>query len=135
MTSHFAGSPNIAPGVVAAGNTVVVEEVPHRRVLSRVDLVVTDAGHGTVLSSLAAGVPLLCMPMGRDQHDVSARVAAVGAGVVLDIDAPEAVILAAARRVLDGAMFHDAARDIAQAIAREPGVGGALRVVDRVAGR
>jgi UDP:flavonoid glycosyltransferase YjiC (YdhE family) len=128
--------PSLDPAeIVAADNTIVVGRVPHRRVLTRVDLVVTHAGHGTVLSSLTGGVPLLCLPMGRDQHDVSARVAAVGAGVVLDIDSPGALILGAARRVIDDDSFHDSARDMARAIAAEPGVAGALRVIDRVAAR
>ena len=99
------------------------------------DLVVTHAGHGTVLSSLSAGVPLVCMPMGRDQHDVSARVAAVGAGLVLDVNAPAEVILGTARRVLDDDTFRRAARDIARAMARDSGVDGAVAVVDRIAGR
>jgi len=29
--------------------------------------VITHAGHGSVLKALAAGVPLVCMPLGRDQ--------------------------------------------------------------------
>jgi UDP:flavonoid glycosyltransferase YjiC (YdhE family) len=128
--------PSLDPGeVVAADNTIVVTSLPHRRILDRVDLVVTHAGHGTVLSSLSGGVPLVCMPMGRDQHDVSARVAAVGAGVVLDADAPQELILGAARRVLNEDAFHTVARAIAHSIAREPGVAGALEVVDGIAGR
>ena len=30
--------------------------------------VVTHAGHGTVIKSLAAGVPVVAMPLGRDQR-------------------------------------------------------------------
>ena len=125
--------PALDPGeVIAANNTTVVAHISHRSVLDRVDLVVTHAGHGTVLSSLTAGVPLVCMPMGRDQHDVAARVAAIGAGVVLNIDAPGAEILRAARRVLDDDTFATAARAIAQTIAREQGIDGALTIIDGV---
>jgi UDP:flavonoid glycosyltransferase YjiC (YdhE family) len=49
----------------------VVEHLSHGDILDRVDLVLNHAGHGTVLSSLTAGVPLVCMPMGRDQHDIA----------------------------------------------------------------
>ena len=38
---------------------------------------------GTVTRALAAGVPLVCMPMGRDQPDVAARVIHAGAGLRL----------------------------------------------------
>jgi UDP:flavonoid glycosyltransferase YjiC (YdhE family) len=126
--------PALGPGeVVAADNTTVIGQIRHSRVLDRVDLVVTHAGHGTVVSSLSAGVPLVCMPMGRDQHDVSARVAAVGAGVVLDANAPQGHILRAARRVLDDETFVTAARAMAQAIANEPGIDGALAIIDGIA--
>jgi UDP:flavonoid glycosyltransferase YjiC (YdhE family) len=119
--------------VVAADNTTVIAQIPHSSVLHRVDLVVTHAGHGTALSSLSAGVPLVCMPMGRDQHDVAARVEAVGCGVVLDISTPPEYILRAARRVLSDDAFATAARAIAQAIASEPGIHGALTVIDDIA--
>jgi UDP:flavonoid glycosyltransferase YjiC (YdhE family) len=118
---------------VGAANTTVVAQIPHSKILDRVDLVVTHAGHGTVLSSLSAGVPLMCMPMGRDQHDVSERVAAVGCGVVLDANAPQDQILRAARGVLADEKFVTAARAMAQAIASEPGIDAALAVIDGIA--
>jgi UDP:flavonoid glycosyltransferase YjiC (YdhE family) len=125
--------PALEPGELApADNTTVVEHLPHSGILHRVDVVVTHAGHGTVLSSLTAGVPLVCMPMGRDQHEIAARVAAIGAGVVLDCDASGADILRAVRQVLDESTFVAAARKMAQSIADDQGVDGALAVIDSV---
>ena len=43
-------------------------------------LVVTHGGHGTVMNALRHGVPLLCMPMGRDQHFNAAQVERLEAG-------------------------------------------------------
>jgi UDP:flavonoid glycosyltransferase YjiC (YdhE family) len=43
-------------------NAIVVEHVPHHEVLPRTALTVTHAGHGTVITSLAHGVPLVCLP-------------------------------------------------------------------------
>jgi UDP:flavonoid glycosyltransferase YjiC (YdhE family) len=55
-------------------------------------VVVTHAGHSTACYALAMGVPLVCMPMGRDQFMVADRVATVGAGVVVAQEAaPEAI--------------------------------------------
>jgi MGT family glycosyltransferase len=53
--------------VPAPANVRVVRAAPHRAVLPEAAAVVTHAGHGTVLKALAAGVPLVCVPMGRDQ--------------------------------------------------------------------
>jgi MGT family glycosyltransferase len=58
--------------------------VPHDEVLAKAALVVSHAGMGTVMASLAHGVPLVCLPMGRDQNDVAARVVHAGAGLRLD---------------------------------------------------
>ena len=41
---------------------------------------ITHAGHGSVVRALAHGVPLVCVPMGRDQNDMAARVVYHGLG-------------------------------------------------------
>ena len=56
---------------------------PHREVLRHAAAVLTHAGHGTVIKSLAAGVPVVAMPLGRDQLDNAARVEHHGAGLRL----------------------------------------------------
>src|SRR5690606_8028370 len=53
----------------------VVESVSHAAVLPRAPAVGTHAGNGTVMRAWAAGVPLVCLPMGRDQNDNAAKVA------------------------------------------------------------
>ena len=62
------------------GNVHAVETAPHGAVLPHVDLVVTHGGHGTVVRSLAAGVPVLVLPISRDQPDNAARVLHHGVG-------------------------------------------------------
>ena len=54
---------------------------PTRQVLREAAAVVTHGGHGTVIKTLAAGVPMVVMPLGRDQLDNAARVAHHGAGL------------------------------------------------------
>ena len=44
---------------------------------------ISHCGHGTTIKSLAAGVPMICVPMGRDQDATAACVAKQGAGIVL----------------------------------------------------
>ena len=74
--------PAIDPGGFdPPANVAVRSFVPHADVIPQSDLVITHAGHGTVIRSLAAGSPLLCIPLGRDQFDVAARVVWRGAGV------------------------------------------------------
>src|SRR5262249_53517049 len=48
-------------------NVAIVQHAPHREVLWEAGLVITHGGHGTVMKALAAGVPMVMMPHGRDQ--------------------------------------------------------------------
>ncbi len=89
------------------------------RALPYADAVVTHAGHGTVIAALAHGLPLVCLPMGRDQHDNAARVAWHGAGLRLSCRSSPARIAAAVRTVLDNAAYREAAQRIAKAIIDE----------------
>ena len=97
----------------------VVASAPHVEVLREAAAVVTHCGHGTTIKALAAGVPLVCLPMGRDQLDVAARVEHRGAGIRLDAFAEPQAISEAVRDVLDEPRFREAAGRIADAIAEE----------------
>ncbi len=100
-------------------NVTLVESAPHSLVMSRAAAVVTHAGHGTVIKSLASGVPLLCMPVGRDQPDTAARVVASGAGLRLRPGAGPRAISSSLSRILSEASFREAAGRMAAAIAAD----------------
>jgi UDP:flavonoid glycosyltransferase YjiC (YdhE family) len=108
-----------ADALDAPPNVTVVASAPHREVLAHAAAVVTHAGHGTVIKALAHGVPVVALPMGRDQLDVAARLVAAGAGLRLRPRARPAAIAQAVRRVLDEPAFARAARRLAEAIARD----------------
>jgi len=82
-------------------------------------VVVTHAGHGTTLKALASGVPMVCVPMGRDQADTAVRVVHAGAGVRLSPKSSAAQIAAAVTTVLDQTRFAAAAATMARTIAHE----------------
>ena len=104
---------NIDPaGLPAPSNTVVVRSAPHAELFPRAAAVVTHAGMGTVTRALTSGVPLVCLPMGRDQPDVSARVVHAGAGLRLFPIARPAAILRAVERVINEPPFRAAAQRV-----------------------
>ena len=79
--------------------------VDHRMAMGSAALVVTHAGHGTVMAAATSGVPMVCTPMGRDQHAVAACVAQRGLGVVVPATASSQELENAIAVVLaDGAM-------------------------------
>ena len=58
--------------------------VDQHRVMSHADLVVCHGGSGTALGALAAGVPVVGVPLFADQFENSRRVADAGAGQIVE---------------------------------------------------
>jgi MGT family glycosyltransferase len=103
----------------APANVAVVANAPHSRIFPQTSLMITHAGHASALRPLMAGVPLLCLPMGRDQPDNAARITERGAGLRLPPDAPAADIAAAVGRVLADPAFGLAAKALGARIAAD----------------
>jgi MGT family glycosyltransferase len=100
----------------APKNVRLLHSAPHDAVMKEVSLVVTQGGHGTVNRALIHGLPLLVLPMGRDQGDNAMRVEAKGAGLRLPPTAPEADIAAAVNRLVKEPHFRQRARRLGDAI-------------------
>lgn len=100
-------------------NVHVEPYVPHARLLPDADVVVTHAGHGTTIAALAHGVPLVCLPVGRDQPDIAARVVWHGAGTRLSARSKPTRIARAINQVLSDDTYRRSARKLADAIAAE----------------
>jgi MGT family glycosyltransferase len=65
------------------GNAHLAEFVPHLLLLPKAVVAVTHGGFGGTQKALAAGVPVVVVPFGRDQAEVARRAEASGAGVML----------------------------------------------------
>ena len=117
----------------APAQVTVVRSAPHGQILRHASLAVTHAGHGTVIRALAAGVPLLCLPMGRDQGDNAARVVARGAGLRLPPTAATAAIRTALERLLAQASFTTNARHLGTAIRAEAEASSAITELESLA--
>jgi UDP:flavonoid glycosyltransferase YjiC (YdhE family) len=109
--------PGIRPDDIRLPPNAVAEAwIPHDEAVPRCSIVITHAGHGTIMTALAAGVPLLCMPMGRDQHENAARVEACGAGRSIAEESDAAAIRAAIADILAEPSYRLAARRMASVI-------------------
>ncbi len=112
--------PAVDPALIRAPQNVSVRRwARHADVLPYCSAVVTHGGHGTVLKALAAGVPLVIAPLGRDQPDNAARVIHAGAGLRVRRTADSATLQRAIVRVLDDHRYQDAARRMATILAAE----------------
>ena len=109
------------------GNAHVAQFVPHSRVLPKTVVAITHGGMGATQKALAAGVPVVVVPWGRDQAEVGRRAEATGSGLVLP------------KRKLSPCNLRDAVRrarelrPAAQALAAKMAAeGGAPLAVDRL---
>jgi UDP:flavonoid glycosyltransferase YjiC (YdhE family) len=131
-----AGSAVALAALPAAANVAVHRWLPHAAVLPRAALVVTHAGHGTVAKSLAHGIPLLCLPMGRDQGYNAQRVQDLGAGLAVAPDAAPGVLAATITELLRAPGYREAAQRVAAAIrAAGPGAANAAAEVETMVAR
>jgi MGT family glycosyltransferase len=110
------GPPIDPQSVRAPDNVQVVRSAPHAAILPQAAALVTHAGHGTVMKALAADVPMLCMPMGRDQNDNAARIVGHGAGLRLRPKASSTAVARAIRRLIDEPTFKQGAMRLGSAI-------------------
>ena len=118
--------------VVAPEGIVVIRSAPHTAVMKHAAVVVTHGGHGTVMKALAADVPMLVVPHGRDQPDNAARVVARGAGLMRKRSASAEQIRDALRQLLDDPSYRENAARLGAVIrrdARSDELGDALEAI------
>jgi len=86
---------------------------PHEQLLPYVELVVCHGGLSTVSTALAFGVPMVCLPQGREQPLNANRLTQVGAGITLGASAGLDAIRAAASEALVSPAVRAAAQGFA----------------------
>ncbi|MFD9615598.1 glycosyltransferase, partial [Streptomyces sp. NPDC059083] len=67
----------------APPNVTVLRAAGHREIMRHASLVVTHGGHGTLMKSFAADLPVVVLPHGRDNADNAARVRAPHAAITV----------------------------------------------------
>lgn len=109
------------------GNAHLAEFVPHSMLLPNAIVAVTHGGFGATQKALAAGVPVVVVPFGRDQAEVGRRVESTGAGVTLSPKrlSPDRLRTATRQAITLG----PAAAELAATMALE---GGAKLAADRL---
>lgn len=113
-------------------NIAVRRYVPQAALLPHCHAAVIHGGAGTMLGALAAGVPLLCLPQGADQHGNADLVVAAGAGrKLLRDDLTPATVREATVALLNEPSYRLAAQRIADEIAAMPTAVEALAAITR----
>jgi glycosyltransferase len=110
---------------------------PQQEVMPHAAAMVGHGGFGTTMLGLAAGVPMVVLPLfSFDQFLNAARIAEVGAGLALDDGAAAVVTLGSAvQRLLDDPSYAEVAGEIAQNIAALPPAADCVPLLEQVAAR
>jgi len=102
------------PGRVP-GNARLATYLPFEWLLSKVDVLVTNGGYGSVNQALSFGIPLVTAGLTEDKADVNARVAWSGVGIDLATNNPAPLALRkAVRAVLENPTYRARASSIAE---------------------
>ena len=112
------------------GDPLVYDWVPQEAVVRQVDLVVCHGGANAVLDPLAAGVPVVIMPLAFEQAGIAARVAHSGAGRMLSSRSSSVAIGAAIEHVLRGPAFRTRAQAVAAEIVAAGGAERATQLIE-----
>ncbi|WP_134767803.1 glycosyltransferase [Nocardioides sp. 1609] len=108
-------------------NVRVERFLPQDEVLRDVDLVVSHGGSGSLMATLAHGLPSILLPLGADQPHNAMRAAALGIAHTLDattVTAEEA--RARARAVNDDRLLQQRCATVADEVRALPGTAAAL---------
>jgi UDP:flavonoid glycosyltransferase YjiC (YdhE family) len=109
--------------------------LPQVALLPRCALLVSHGGFNSVKEALAAGVPLVIVPIAGDQPYCAKRCQALGAGRVIGpAERDAAAIRAAVRTVLGDPAYRERARHVRDEIRALPPAAAAVTALEQVAG-
>jgi zeaxanthin glucosyltransferase len=116
------------------GNPVTVDYAPQVDLLARARLAILHGGLNSTMEALAAGVPIIALPLIGDQFGVAARVAYTGAGETIAGSRCHAIGLRPLiKTVLEGSSYREHARDLKFAINQTAGSRRAADILEEVA--
>jgi UDP:flavonoid glycosyltransferase YjiC (YdhE family) len=127
------GSRRESEGATLPPNVHVEKYVSHSKIMQKLQLVISAAGHGITTKSIVHGVPTILIPYGFDQPGVARRAAALGCAQILQPHQVSAENLwVAIDRVLATPVWRDAAANAAMRMARTDARAIACDAIERL---
>ncbi|MHB8670885.1 MAG: glycosyltransferase [Acidimicrobiales bacterium] len=120
-------------GIPTDEAVIATRSAPHGLLFAEADALISHCGFGTIHRALLAGLPVLCVPIGRDQPDVAARVVHAGAGLRASRNASPSKLAQQLGRVLNEPPFRERAAQIGRALKRDIDAGIAIRELETFA--
>jgi zeaxanthin glucosyltransferase len=117
------------------GKPLIVRNAPQLELLKRAEVVITHAGPNTVFETLMQGKPMIAIPKTFDQPAIAARLAWLGAAIVLRPGKPSVQeIRSALATVLSDPSYRNAAGGIQAKIRSAHGLERAADLIEQTLG-
>jgi MGT family glycosyltransferase len=114
-------------------NLTIVPFAPQLEILEKAALMINHAGMNSTLECLAAGVPIVGVPIAHDQNGIAARIEWTGTGVRIPVAELEpARLVRAVRTVIGDPSFCESARRFRQIIRETDGLNRAADIIEQV---
>lgn len=114
-------------------NAIAADYAPQRELLGRASLAIIHAGLNSAMEAIAAGVPMIAIPITGDQFGVAARIAYAGIGeVVPAAKCTPSLISTAARKIIGSDAYREREFAIRGAINRTRGAVDAAAIIEKV---
>lgn len=126
-----AGGLSAAEAAALPGDPLVRDFWPQQAVLRRCAAAILHGGFNTVLDALAAGIPIVALPIAFEQPGTAARIARLGAGEILSPRSlSEARLVRALNRILSEPAYRRAASRLSVDIHAAGGAAHAAQTID-----
>jgi UDP:flavonoid glycosyltransferase YjiC (YdhE family) len=115
------------------GHIRIEKFIPQDEILPECDLVIAHGGSGSLIGTLAHGLPSILLPMGADQPHNAQRCVALGLGEALDpVTVTPAEVSETVHTVLTDPSYRAAAGRLQQEINALPGVDETIPHIERL---
>lgn len=102
---------------------------PHDQILPEAALMVSHVGHGSLCAAARHGVPILAMPLGRDQNANAETLTDIGIGSWLPPSSAPTEIADVARRLLSDQTIQRRCAEVAEEISTHAGLDTAVQLI------
>ncbi|CAN5458246.1 glycosyltransferase [soil metagenome] len=115
-------------------NALLFKSVPQVELLARIDMFISHGGNNSINEALAAGKPIIVLPIGGEQADNASRIIYLGVGRKVDTQRFTAEDLrTVAEELRTNSSFAERAQEISRAIGATQGAVTASRCIERIA--
>jgi MGT family glycosyltransferase len=116
-----------------SGRPLVLSYVPQLQLLDRAAVMITHAGMNSTLECLAAGVPMVAIPVSHDQPTIAQRIAWTRTGEMIALaDLTVENLTSAIRNVLSDPVYRQSALRFKEVIRNLDGLSRAVKIVETI---